>query len=309
MTRGIQTRVRARAAMSDLLIMTRVEELRQAALEKVRANEIEAALALYDDALAIADDEEVSELITINKADALITLERTGPEVQELARVIMRRRNPRHVYLAAYALQYKHRLEGEFKRALFYGQLALRSADEANDLSWKRAALVDLGNVYEMDSQIPKAIECFEEALTITDASHGNGYDLMSRGYTLENLGYCKLLEGNIREGLALIHDAAQMLTDPLGTAEAYIDLCYGYLELEDLERARFYGDAGLEVARDNRQIRNAHYLLGEVAYKSGDSEAADYHFDCLAKFYPEFRHLKSLLFAIDLRSMVNLKL
>ena len=31
--------------------------------------------------------------------------------------------------------------------------------------------------------------------------------------------------------------------------------------------------------------------------------------FDELSKFYPDFQHLKPLLFAIDLRSMVNLKL
>ena len=33
------------------------------------------------------------------------------------------------------------------------------------------------------------------------------------------------------------------------------------------------------------------------------------FHFDELSRFYPDFRHLKRLLFAIDLRKMVNLKL
>jgi hypothetical protein len=40
-----------------------------------------------------------------------------------------------------------------------------------------------------------------------------------------------------------------------------------------------------------------------------GDVDAAEEHFEQLARFYPQFRHLKSLLFAIDLRSMINLKL
>jgi hypothetical protein len=39
------------------------------------------------------------------------------------------------------------------------------------------------------------------------------------------------------------------------------------------------------------------------------DIEGAEYHFDELTKFYPQFRNLKKLLFAIDLRSMVNLRL
>src|SRR6185503_1841650 len=141
--------------------MMNAEELRLAALAQVRAAKYEEALRLYDEALAITDDEETSELITINKADALIALERTGPEVQELPRVIMRRRNPRHVFLAAYALQYKNRLESDLKRALFYGELALRAANETTDVLYQRAALVELGNVYEMDSQVEKAIDCF----------------------------------------------------------------------------------------------------------------------------------------------------
>lgn len=299
----------ARVGVAMLSTMTnQAEELRQAALALVRENDLEGALPIYDRALAICDDEEAREMITINKADALIGLSRSGPEVQELARVIMRRRSPRHVCLAAYALQYKHRLESDFKRALFYGQLALRAADEANDLSYKRAVLIDLGNVYEMDSQVEKAIECFSEAL-----SHADGADEVTQrlilGYATENLGYCRLLEGTIEDGIALIHSSLRWIEDHVGRAEAYIDLCYGYLEQGDLERSRFYGEAGLEEAREDRQIRNAHYLLGEVAYKAGDTVGAERHFDELARFYPDFRNLKSLLYAIDLRSMVNLKL
>lgn len=287
--------------------MDRVETLRQAGLARVRENRPQEALSYYDDALALVADEEARELITINKADALIGLEQQGPEVQELARVIMRRRTPRHVCLAAYALQFKHRLENDFKRALFYGQLALRAAEEANDLAYRRAVLVDLGNVYEMDSQIPAAIDCFEKALDILDQTDEDQH--VSRGYTLENLGYCRLLEGDLDAGIALIHNALKYLRDSAGMAEAYVDLCYGYLEQNDLTRARFYGEAGLEVTTEPRQIRNAHYLLGEVAYKAQDNQLADAHFAELAAFYPEFRNLKSLLFAIDLRSMVNLKL
>ena len=86
--------------------------------------------------------------------------------------------------------------------------------------------------------------------------------------------------------------------------------LCYGDVlkEQKQYDEARRHGESGLELATDERQTRNAHYLLGEACYKAGDVEAADFHFDELARFYPQFRNLKSLLFAIDLRSMPNLK-
>ncbi|HEY2090857.1 MAG TPA: hypothetical protein VGJ81_03130 [Thermoanaerobaculia bacterium] len=286
----------------------RIEELRQTGLAKVRDGALEESLGYYDEALSLAEDETARELITINKADALIALERNAPEVQELARVIMRRRTPRHVYLAAYALQYKHRLESNLKRALFYGELALRTAEEAEEVLWRRVVLLELGNLYTIDSQIPKAINCYEQALAIIGESEFREADL-SHGWALESLGYCIMLDGRTEEGLARIHDALQIINEPLGLAEAYVDLCYGYLELSNLDEARKYGEAALAIANDPRHIRNVHYLLGEVAYTSGDTDGADRHFEALARFYPEFTNLKSLLFAIDLRSMVNLKL
>jgi tetratricopeptide (TPR) repeat protein len=157
-----------------LNVESRIEELRQEARARLRRGDYEQALEVYDEALALAGelpDDETRELVTINKADAMIALERTGPEVQELPRVIMRRRNPRHVYLAAYALQYKFRLENDLKRALFYGQLALRTAEEAGEPSWRRIVLLELGNIYELDSQIVQAIECFNESLAIDEES------------------------------------------------------------------------------------------------------------------------------------------
>jgi tetratricopeptide (TPR) repeat protein len=287
----------------------RAEQLRLEALALVRADRLEEAVDLFDQALSLVVDEEAIELLTINKADTLIALERTGPEIQALAIIVMRRRNLRHVYLAAYALQFKYRQEGELQRATFYGQLALRTADEANELSWKRPVLIDLGNILELDSRIPEAVECFEQALSIEEESKDNRDRTISLAYATEHLGYCRLLQGELEEGIALIHKALETIADPGTTAEAYLDLCYGYLSLEQLDLARSYGEKALDFAKEIRQIRNLHYLLGEVAYKQADTEAASFHFDELGKFYPDFRHLKDVLFAIDLRAMVNLKL
>lgn len=294
--------------MSELL-MNRSEELRQAALAKVRTGDIEDALTIYDRALALAEDEETRELITINKADAMIAIGRSGSEVQALAAIVMRRRNNRHVYLAAYALVFKYRLENELKRAAFYGQLALSCADEADESLWKIGALNELGSIYETDSKFAEAIDCFQRAITLIEQLDNPVEQQVTYGITLQNLGSSKVLNDEFREGITLLHRALPLLSAPMHQAEAYIDLCYGYLGVEDLDHARQYGEMGLELATDPRQVRNAHYLLGETAYKSDDLDRAEFHFDELARFYPDFRNLKSLLFAIDLRSMVNFKL
>ena len=297
-------RVGARVAM-----LNRVEELRQEGLASVRENRPEEAIALYDQALELANDEETRELIVINKADALIIMERSGAEVAELPRIIMRRRNARHVYLAAYALQYKYRLENELKRALFYGELALRTAEEAGEPLWRRVVLLELGNMYGGDSQIARAIECFEAALLISDESADNKDRAIAHGLAMENLGYAYMLEGELEKGIDYALESLTMLSDPISVSEACVDLCFGYLELGNLEAAKSYGQRALECASEDRQVRNAHYLLGEIAYKLGDLDGADGHFEELCRFYPQFHNLKSLLFALDLRAMVNLKL
>jgi len=119
------------------------------------------------------------------------------------------------------------------------------------------------------------------------------------------------MISGETHEGVRLLHRVLDVIDEvPQHVkSDTYLDLCYGYLDLEEYDKARSYGELALQFAWEERQVRNAHYLIGEAAYKTGDLEAAEEHFEELARFYPQFRHLKSLLFAIDLRSMINLKL
>ncbi|MGZ7031051.1 MAG: hypothetical protein ACXVIJ_03690 [Thermoanaerobaculia bacterium] len=290
-------------------VMNRVEELRQIALAKHRGGELEEALLAYDEALSAGADDEQRELITINKADVLIEMQRSGPEVQALPMILMRRRNPHHTFLAAYQLQFKHRTAGEKDRAAFYGQIARTAAVETGNKFWQIASLNELGILFEADSQFEKAIECFEESLAHLDSLNGPDEHRIGRTATVQNLAYNKLLVGQTEDALRLLHEVLDLIDNPSSRTDAYVDLCYGYVELEEYEKAIEYGKAGLEIAVEPRQTRNAHYLLGEAFYKSGDIETASYHFDELARYYPQFRNLKSLLFAIDLRSMLNLNL
>ena len=287
----------------------RAEALRQEALSKVRTEQFDEALALYDEALSLTSDDEARELITINKADTLIAIERPGPEVQQLPAILMRRRNVHHTFLAAYALMYKHRLQNETRRGIFYGQVALDAANEKGDPFWKLGALNELGIIYETDSQFGRSIECFEQALQVINEVSNGDEKSFGRTALIANLGYCKLQVGDVREAISMLSAVLDKLEAPSNIADTHLDLCWGHLELGDYQTARYHGELGLERAVEARQIRNAHYLLGEVAFESGDSERADFHFEELARYYPQFRNLKSLLFAIDLRSMVNFRL
>lgn len=293
--------------MTDL--MNDAESLRLEAMTRLRANELEAAIDLFDRATASSHDAELRELISINKSRAMLGLGVSGPEVQKLPHIILRRSNPRHVALAAFSLQYKFRLEGEYGRAAMYGRVALEASRELGEQSWVASTLLELGNICVFDSRNDEAISYYEQALELIDVV---AEPELTRAFIHQNLGYCRLLNDEISLGLQLIHEAIELMNRAGISgylAESYIDLCFGYLESEDLENAREFGERGLELATEDRQIRNAHYLLGEVAYKNGDTIGAQRHFGHLARFYPDFPHLTDLLLAIDLRSMVNLKL
>jgi len=291
--------------------LERIEDLRKQGVAKHRANQYEEAVRLFDEALALTteQDEEILELLTINKAGSLIFMERDTPEVQQLHEIVMRRRNATHLYLAAYQLQHKYALARNHKRAISYGKIALEAAEALGDLGRKSQVLILLGNLCVFDSKIAEARAYYDEALALLEDTPENG---QRRAFGVQNLGYCMLMMNETEGGIETIHRAVDLMKGcgaERYVAESYIDLCSGYLDLGNYEIAREYGELGLSLATEVRQIRNAHYLLGEVAYKSGDMETAEQHFEHLATHYPDFPHLKSLLLAIDLRGLVNFKL
>jgi len=287
----------------------RAETLRLEALAKFRSNELEESLGLFDQALALAEDAELREMITINKAGVLIQMRLDGPEVQQLPSIVLRRPSVSHTFYAAYNLQNRYTLSNEYRKAYNYVRIALEMAEEVGNLAWLIGTRNATGNICVFESKNAEAIEHYREVLKLTGTS--DEY-LLSRAFARQNLGYCLLLEGESEEGVSLIHQAIDEMNASGAAgycAESYIDLCYGYLELDRLEEARHFGTLGLEQASEDRQVRNAHYLLGEVAYKLGEHEQAMSHFERLGTYYPDFPNLKNILMALDLRKVVNFKL
>lgn len=289
-------------------IETQIEEIRQEGLRDLLAGHPEKALVHFDRALTLGPADEQREILTINKARSLVDLRQNGPEVQALPMILMRRRNPRHAFLAAYTLLCKFRFEGDYRKAAIYGSQALVLADDIGG-EGKANVLLEQGSICVLDSRTEEAIGYFEQALEILSGQPGAE---LSHAIALQNLGYSRMISGEPARGVELIHQALGHL-EALGAdgfyPESHIDLCYGYLELDELEKARHFGELGLAHATESRQIRNAHYLLGEVLYKLGETELAREQFHSLARYYPEFANLTNLLLAVDLRRMVNLKL
>jgi tetratricopeptide (TPR) repeat protein len=292
-----------------------VEELRREGLRLYYAHSLDEALPFFDQALALAEDDETRDLLTIHKASIHIAQERATPEVAALPAIIMRRRELRG--LAAYHLAAKFENEKDYARARFYLAIAQQAAEESDDLRLTVVTTIDLGNLCVYDSQPEEALAYYNSALALLEKENVRAVVAEAEGalwaaFATQNLGYCNVITDRAEAGVGLLHRAVEMLGECDGqayAAESQLDLCLGYLELGQLDKARLHGEIGLRDATEDRQVRNGHFLLGEIAYTAGDIARAEYHFDQLARFYPDFPQLRNLLFAIDLRKMVNFRL
>ncbi len=284
-------------------------ELVELALQYMWRGEVDAAIETYDQAMAVAEGEEVRELITIRKAEALIAADREGPEVTALPSIVMRRRTPRHVYLAAGMLMRRH-VEGDDRRkAIFYGEIACAAAAEMDDSFAHAAISMHLGITLVADSQFQAGVTMFDSALAELAVAEGDPERIaLTTAAVKANLGGAKVLMGDTLAGVAILEASIDQLVDPYDRAEAYLDLCFANLELGNHDAAERFGRTALELACVDRQIRNANHLLGELCVRTDRYDEADRFFDVVAGYYPEFKNVKQLLVAVDLCSVVNWK-
>jgi tetratricopeptide (TPR) repeat protein len=284
-------------------------QLCEAGLQHMWKGDVDAAIGSYDRAAAVAVSDETRELITIRKAEALIAAERDGAEVAALPGIVMRRRSPRHVYLAAGTLMRRFVENDDRRKAIFYGEIARGAATELGEPMSRASVLNHLGITLIADSQFAPAIEVLNEALEAVDQL-GNARDEAHslRAVILGNLGGAQILSGDVNNGIRVLENVLPDMDEQYLIAEIYLDLCFGYLELERYDIAELYGRRALELATVKRQIRNGNHLLGEICLRTKRYEEADGFFDVVAGYYPDFKNVKQLLVAVDLCAVVNWK-
>lgn len=284
--------------------------LRQQALDAMWQGLTDEAIRLYDAALAVAEDEEVAELITIGKAEALIAADQEGPELQKLASIVMRRRSPRHVFMAAGVLMRRYNEAEDRKRALMYGELARNAAKEHGEPLQYASVLNVYGIVLTSDSRFGDACAAFEEAIVVLgNVQPATSASITLRASIIGNLGGAKILMDDFEEGIYLINTALPDLTSEYAKAEACADLCLGYMQTERYQEAEYYGMEALDLACVARQTRNANHLLGELMVRTNRHDDAQDYFDVVAGYYPQYgSRVRELLMSVDLLQVVNWK-
>lgn len=271
--------------------------------------EVGAALAEYDRASLLAASEEMRELATIRKAEALVAVDREGPEISALAGIVMRRRSHRHVYLAAGTLMRRYCEIDDRRRAISYGEIACTAAAELKEPFVRASILNHFGITLVADTQYARGLDAFRTALFEAEAiPDAPDYVASFIATTTANLGGTQILFGDVDEGIHTIETVIDDLDDATWRAEACLDLCIGYVENEDYETAEDLAREGLSLASTRRQIRNANHLLGEICIRLERYAESEVYFDIVAGFYPGFNNVKQLLTEVNLCSVVNWK-
>lgn len=282
---------------------------------EIEAEAFEEALAVADRAMAWAEqaeDRACLDRATANRLGLKIFLGHRDVRAQDLQTIVMRARQPRTRYQAAYDLSLFYLRRERYDRGLFYAKLALDTAARLDDDRYRLAALNRLGNL--------QLVQCFfEEALETYRRAH----DLMTpmadhqRVHLHANLGYCYLMLERIDEAFEELISARRMIRRlGLPTLEARtglrLTLCYAFLERDRPRLARKHGLRALaqgEANGDDALIKKALYLLGEAEKKAGDREQAYAYFDRLESLnQPERTGLADLLMAVESHRLVNLK-
>jgi tetratricopeptide (TPR) repeat protein len=275
--------------------------------------DLETALALYTDAwqwAAANGDAELVDRALCNRCSPAIELGAWEEPARELRGLLLRSTDSEARLKASYHLARAYELRKEYRKALFYARAARQHSAETQQQLWEAASLNQTGNLLLAETQLPAALEAYQQALAAMP--EGNP---VWRARVLDNLGYCRVLQGRLREGFTLLLRSLRTLRR-LGArrfeVSTRLDLCFAYLEAGRYRRAVQHGEVALAAAEefnDADSLKNALYLLGEAANLAGDSARARALFGRLQRdYFPDNRFVSDFLLAVDVRKMVNLR-
>lgn len=288
------------------------EDLKTQGAQAVEAGRLEDAKSLFEEALAWArehGDPRQIDLAVCNRAAAAIELGDGEGELPRLREILVRNANPVSCRIAAYNIARYYELVKSFKKALFYARIARERSEQLGRRDWLASSHNLIGNTLLAESFVEEACEEYEKALEFMPAEPS-----APRARILDNLGYCRVLQGRHDEGYTLLYESLRLLRR--FQAERYeistrLDLCFAHLETGRYRHAWNQGRAALDLAErmgETDSIKNALYLLGEVENLRGHLDRARFYFSRLQRdFFPDASYLPGFLLAVDVRKLVNL--
>jgi tetratricopeptide (TPR) repeat protein len=286
--------------------------LRDLATQQTRDGLLDQARSGFAAALAIAERSGSAALVDrafCNLAGVEIELG-GAPETMpaSLRQILVENRDSECCRLAAYHLSRYYELRKQGKKALFYARIAKERSRLLDHSYWIGSSGNQVAMLLLSECRLDEASRELEVALAHLPEDEG-----VAKALVMENLAYCRFLQGQMSEGFRLAFQSLRRLRK-LGRRwwHPELTLTYGYLQINRGARALRHGRAALasaEGAGEVQAIKNALFLLGEAANQVGDTDAAyDYFARLQRDHYPDQPFLPSFLLAVDVTGLVNLK-
>ena len=287
--------------------------LRDRGVDALRTGDLRGALDLFGRAAEVArasGDPDLADLADCNRAAILIELGEGAGILADMRAVLLRSRSAQCCMVAATNAARIHDLAKEYKKGLFYARLARDHAESGGDASQLASVRNLAANLLLAESHVEEAAREYETALELMPEE-----DPVWRARAVGNLGYCRVLQGRLREAFALLRQSI----DPLRRLDARLylvspltDLAFAHLESGHPAPAREAAEEALALARefdDVAGIKNALYLLGESAGLLGDLQLARSTFlELQRSYYPDKPFVCDFLLSVDVRKIVNLR-
>jgi tetratricopeptide (TPR) repeat protein len=295
-----------------------LDSLRRLGKELVAHARYAEALSLYERGLALARELQATDwldLMVINRAAVRMELRAPADaDVVEdgaaLREILGRTTSAENGWLASYQLGRLHELRRDHKKALFYARIARDRSAWSADERRRSSAWNLLGNVLLAESHVADALAAYGEALACLPE------DEPVRRATIEaNAGYCRLLEGDLRAGMATLYRSLRVLRSQRLARYCvlvHVDLAYGHLQLDRPGYAAAHARRALRLLRsheDPTARQNALFLLGEAQVRLDRVDEARLAFlELQQEFFPDNPGIVRQLLAVDATALLNLR-
>jgi tetratricopeptide (TPR) repeat protein len=288
----------------------RLWHLAEAAKDAGQLEEARQYYAASREAALARDCAELVDRAVCNEAAVAIEIGGEEDLVPHLRAILMRHGSETNCFLASKNIARAYELRREYKKGLFYARIARDHAELLGRPQWRAAAVNQLANCLLGDSLFDEAASTYRLALSLVPAE-----DTIRELTYLANLGYCEVVLKRFGRGMSLLYGCLRTARrNAWSRLEmiARIDLCFAHLECDRLRDAERHGRLGLALAENSGEldwVKNALFLLGQVAVLSGASAEGQDRFEELQqRFYPTHAYLSEFLLNVDVRGMVNLR-
>lgn len=290
------------------------ESIREAGVLALEEGRHQEALDHFREALCVAEGGADRERIHAARCNVSLALWQMGEQEQAkqgLREIILASGKDQTVAAAALWLSAILSKEQNYEKSLQYLGIARERAEDAGDWKLQTSALIEIGNLHLACGESELSLEEYRAAIEMLQDQEDAFFE---RAHCRKNEGYVLALLGRFKESFEALRQAREISERegyPWILACTLQDQAYAFLLRNHLRRAEKAALRAATVSRDHAYLevmKNAYFILMEVAIRQDESAKFDRYFDKLQELMPEVRLSRSFFRMFDITDILNLR-